>query len=324
MTEAVVLADVFARDGLQSLSWSEGTPPLTTAEKVDVIMRLDAAGVPEIEVTGFVHPRVVPNLADAEDVARLSREAVTHATLRALVPNLRGAQRALDAGLKKVSCLIVASETYQRMNSNMSVDENLVQIERIVDLAAGTGTDVMVGMGMSFICPYEGLIPEQRILRLVESIVALGISEIVLADSIGLAWPALVQERCEAIRRRWPHLSIGLHLHTLAGLGLASALAGYAVGVRHFDASVGGVGGGIRMPVAATSMSNVATEDLVYLFESSGVPTGVDPTALSEAAMRIRTRTGVGSGHVSAFGSLERFLEESRGSLAPQAPQSGA
>jgi len=312
---ALVIADVFARDGLQSLALGKGTPPLTTDEKVEVIRRLDTAGVPEIEVTGFVHPRVVPNLADAEEVARRSHQAATHATLRALVPNLRGAERAMDAGLKKVSCLIVASETYQRMNSNMSVDENLVQIERIMDLAAGFGVEVMVGMGMSFICPYEGLIPEQQILRLVESMARLGISEIVLADSIGLAWPALVQERCEAIQRRWPHLTIGLHLHTLAGLGLASALAGYAAGVRHFDASVGGVGGGIRMPVPATTMSNVATEDLVYLFESSGIPTGIDAAALSDAALHIRTRTGVGSGHVSAFGSLDRFLEVSRASL---------
>lgn len=322
MTEAaLVIADVFARDGLQSLTLGNGRPPLATDEKVEIIRRLDAAGVPEIEVTGFVHPRVVPNLADAEEVARRSHQAAPHATLRALVPNLRGAERAMDSGLKKVSCLIVASETYQHMNSNMSVDENLVQIERIVDLAAGSEVEVMVGMGMSFICPYEGLIPEQRILRLVESMARLGISEIVLADSIGLAWPALVQERCEAISRRWPHLTIGLHLHTLAGLGLATALAGYAVGVRHFDASVGGVGGGIRMPVPATTMSNVATEDLVYLFEQSGIPTGIDVPALSDAALHIQARTGVGSGHVSAFGSLDRFLEVSRASLTEPPPQ---
>jgi hydroxymethylglutaryl-CoA lyase len=314
MSVDLTIADVFARDGLQSLRWDG--EPLSTAEKVEIIRGLDAAGVPEIEVTGFVHPRVVPNLADAEDVARLAQEAPTHATLRALVPNLRGAERAVGTGLKKVSCLIVASETYQRMNSNMSVDENLEQIKRIVDLAAGADVDVMVGMGMSFICPYEGLIPANRIMQLVERMVDLGIDEIVLADSIGLAWPALVKDRCGAILGRWPHLSIGLHLHTLAGLGLASALAGYEVGVRHFDASVGGVGGGIRMPVPVTAMSNVATEDLVYLFESSGVPTGIDAAVLSDLAMRVRARTGVGSGHVSAFGSLARFLEMSRARLS--------
>lgn len=312
MSESVVIADVFTRDGLQSLTWSDELPPLTTAEKVEVIRDLAAAGLPEIEVTGFVHPRVVPNLADAEDVVRQAHDAVTDARLRALVPNLRGAERAVDAGVTKLSCLIVASESYQRMNANMSVDENLEQIERIVALAAGSDVDVMVGMGMSFICPYEGLMPEHRILRLVERMVDLGVDEIVLADSIGLAWPALVRERCAAILRRWPHLSIGVHLHTLAGLGLASALAAYEAGVRHFDASVGGVGGGIRMPVPATAMSNVATEDLVYLFEASGVTTGIDSLALSDLAMRVRARTGVGSGHVSAFGSLERFLEISR------------
>lgn len=317
MSPGVLIADVFARDGLQSLTWNEATRPLTTDEKVAIIADLDAAGVPEIEVTGFVHPRVVPNLADAEEVALAADGAVTQAKLRALVPNLRGAERAVGAGMRKLSCLIVASETYQRMNSNMSVEENLEQIERIVSFSDGGDVDLMVGMGMSFICPYEGLMAEERILGLVERLVELGIREIVLADSIGLAWPALVSQRCTAILDRWPDLSLGLHLHTLAGLGLACAVAGYEAGVRHFDASVGGIGGGIRMPVSTATMSNVATEDLVYLFESSGVPTGIDPERISDLAVRVERRTAAGSGHVGGFGSLERFLEISRLQLPP-------
>lgn len=315
MNDAVVIADVFARDGLQSLTWS-GVPELTTEEKVGIIGDLDRAGVPEIEVTGFAHPRVVPNLADAEAVADGALAVGGRAVLRALVPNLRGAERAVAAGITKLSCLVVASETYQRMNSRMSVDENMAEIERIVLLAREQHATVMVGMGMSFICPYEGLIPERRILRLVERFTELGIEEVVLADSIGLAWPALVRARCAAVLDRWPDTRLGLHLHTLAGLGLAGAVAGYEVGVRHFDGSVGGVGGGIRMPVPVTSMSNVATEDLVYLFESSGIPTGIDPAAISALGRRVQERTGVGSGHVSGFGSLDRFLELSRSHLA--------
>ncbi len=315
MSNGVTIADVFARDGLQSLTWS-AVAELTTEEKVAVIRELDEAGVPEIEVTGFVHPRVVPNLADAEAVAEGALTAGVGATLRALVPNLRGAERALASGITKLSCLIVASETYQRMNSNMSLDENLAEIERIVSLARDGHAAVMVGMGMSFICPYEGLVPEERIIRLVERFADLGIDEVVLADSIGLAWPDLVRSRCRAILDRWPRLRLGLHLHTLAGLGLAGAVAGYEAGVAHFDGSVGGVGGGIRMPVPATRMSNVATEDLVYLFESSGVRTGIDALRISALALRVRERTGVGSGHVSGFGSLERFLELSRAHVA--------
>lgn len=315
MNDTVVIADVFARDGLQSLSWSAASPPLTTDEKIEIIHDLEAAGLPEIEVTGFVHPRVVPNLADAEAVAREVTRVHSGAMLRALVPNRRGAERALASGIRKLSCLIVASETYQRMNSNMSVAENLGEIERVVSLAREEGASVMVGMGMSFICPYEGPIPEERVVDLVGRLVDLGIGEVVLADSIGLAWPALVRERCRAILDRWPDLSLGLHLHTLAGLGLACAVAGYDAGVRHFDGSVGGVGGGIRMPVPATRMSNVATEDLRYLFESSGIATGIDADRLSALALRVQERTGVGTGHVSGFGSIDRFLSLSRAHL---------
>ncbi len=313
MSEAVRITDVFLRDGLQSLTSPE--PDLTTEEKVALIHDLDEAGVPEIEITGFVHPRIIPNLADAEGVADGARRGAVHARMRALVPNLRGAERALASGLTKLSCLIVASETYQRMNSNMSVGDNLDEIERIVALAHQHDAAVMVGMGMSFICPYEGLMPEDRVSEMVDRFVDLGIDEVVLADSIGLAWPDLVRRRCSAILERWPTLMLGLHLHTLAGLGLAGAAAGYAVGVRHFDGSVGGVGGGIRMPVPAARMSNVATEDLVYMFESSGITTGIDAERISVLARKVQERTGVGTGHVSGFGSLDRFLEMSRAHL---------
>lgn len=312
MTDAVTITDVFLRDGLQSIVWSEAHPPLSTYEKIEIIGELDAAGLPEIEITGFVHPRVVPNLADAEEVAAGARDLGTKATLRALVPNRRGAERALSSGINKLSCLIVASETYQRLNSNMSVADNLREIELAASLAQEQGASIMVGMGMSFVCPYEGLISEDRILDLVARFVELDIGEVVLADSLGLAWPTLVRDRCAAILHRWPHLSLGLHLHTLAGLGLAGAMAGYEVGVRHFDGSVGGVGGGIRMPIPATRMSNVATEDLRYLFESSGIGTGIDATRISTLALAVQERTGVGSGHVSGFGSLEAFLAMSR------------
>lgn len=317
MTDRVTIADVFLRDGLQSLTW-EAVTELTTEEKIGIIRELDEAGVPEIEITGFVHPHVVPNLADAEAVVDGARRIGAKSTFRALVPNLRGAERAVGSGIAKVSCLIVASETYQRMNSRMSVDENLAEIDRMVPFARDNGASIMVGMGMSFICPYEGIVPEERILGLVQRFVEAGIDEVVLADSIGLAWPSLVHSRCVAIRERWPQLILGLHLHTLAGLGLAGAVAGYEAGVRHFDGSVGGVGGGIRMPIPATRMSNVATEDLVYLFESSGVQTGIDPARLSATAVGVHQRTGVGSGHVSGFGSLDRFLELSRGRLTPE------
>ena len=312
---AVTIADVCARDGLQTLG-PDRLDRGDTAAKGELILQLDRAGVPEIEITGFVHPRVVPALADAEAVAQAVLARPGRARLRALVPNVIGAERAFAAGLQKLSALVVASETYQQLNSRMSVDENLREIETIAERCSARHVDLMVGIGTAFICPYEGVIPIERLMSVVERVVRLGIRDITLADSIGLAWPRFVRERVDALLQRWPDLDIGLHLHSLAGLGLANAYAAYEAGARRFDGSVGGIGGGIAMPVASGRMANVATEDLVYLFASSGVATGIDPAAISAIARATRERLGEGSGHVSGFGTLEGFLSASRATLA--------
>lgn len=310
-----VMVDVFPRDGLQVLVHEPDLREPTTEEKLELIAAIDRSGVAEIEVTGFVHPRVIPSLADAEEVASAAGGSHHHAVLRALVPNLRGAERAIASGLRKLSCLIVASETYQRLNSRMSVEENLVEIERIADLAGRHRLQIAVGIGTSFVCPYEGVVDQRVLERLCERILALGIQEVTLADSVGLAWPTLVRDRCAALLDRWPELRLGLHLHTLAGLAPANALAGWEAGATLFEGSAGGIGGGIAMPVHTTAMGNVATEDLVYLFEQCGIPTGVDQEAIAAAGRRAQELVGTGSGHVTSFGSLEAFLAESRKTL---------
>lgn len=306
------IVEVFPRDGLQTLLHEPGLRAPSTEEKVAIIAEVDRAGVSEIEITGFVHPRVIPSLADAEAVAAGVLAQPRRAVLRALVPNYRGAQRAAEAGVPKLGALIVASETYQRLNSRMSVDQNVAEIERIARLAASRGLGLMVGIGTSFVCPYEGVVAREAVERLVERFVGLGITEITLADSIGLAWPTLVRERCAALLDRWPSLRLGLHLHTLSGLALANAFAGWEVGVSAFDGSAGGIGGGIAMPVHTTGMANVATEDLVYMFESCGVDSGVDLDAIAAAGRHAQALTGAGGGHVTGFGSLDGFLEQSR------------
>jgi hydroxymethylglutaryl-CoA lyase len=311
----VVVADVCARDGLQTLTGPRATA-YSTAEKAALISALDEAGVPEIEITGFSHPRVVPSLADAEDVARTALGRPHRAVYRALVPNLRGAERAAASGMTKLSCLIVASETYQRLNSNMSVEENLAEIERIVQFVSNRNIRLMVGLGIAFICPYEGVIAEAALMRILERLVAAGLSEITLADSVGMAWPGLVRERVTSITSRWPGVVWGLHLHDLVGLALANALAAYELGITHFDGAVGGIGGGIAMPVESAQLSNVATEDLVYLFSNSGISTGIDAARLRDIAMRVRQQLNAGSGHVSAFGTLEEFVRSSKSRLA--------
>lgn len=311
----VHISEVFPRDGLQTLLHEPGLRQPSTAEKIDFIAAAATTGVAEIEITGFVHPRVIPQLADAEEVAAASVGRDLGVGLRALVPNYRGAERAVAVGVPHLSCLVAASPTYQRLNSNMSVEENLDEIERIAGLGARAGIQVSLGMAISFVCPYDGLVPLDAVMKIVERGVALGFREISLADSIGLAWPTLVRERCAAVLDRWPEISLGLHLHTLAGTALANAFAGYEAGVTRFDGSAAGIGGGIAMPVHTTEMGNVATEDLVYLFESSGVPTGVDLEAAAALGRRAMELVGTGGGHVTGFGTLENFLAINRAHL---------
>jgi len=312
----VRIAEVFTRDGLQTLLYEPGLRQPTTAEKVDFIFRAARAGIPEVEITGFVHPRVIPQLADAEAVATAVIGKLHGTSLRALVPNYRGAERAVAVGVPKISCLVAASPTYQRLNSNMSIEENLQDIAKSVELARRNDIAVALGMAISFVCPYEGVVPLPQLMRIVERAVDVGIRDIHLADSIGLAWPALVRQRCSAVLDRWPDVELGLHLHTLAGTALANAWAGYEAGVRNFDGAAAGIGGGIAMPIHTTEMGNVATEDLVYLFESSGVSTGVDLTAAAENARHAMQLVNTGGGHVTGFGTLEKFLEINRAHLA--------
>ncbi len=311
----VRIAEVFTRDGLQTLLYEPGLRQPTTDEKVDFILRAARAGVPEIEITGFAHPRVIPQLADAEAVASAVVGKLPGTSLRALVPNYRGAERAIAAGVPKISCLIAASKTYQRLNSNMTVEQNMADIERSVELASRSGTEVALGMAISFVCPYEGVVPRESVLAIVERAVALGIRDIHLSDSIGLAWPTLVRDRCSAVLERWPDLFLGVHLHTLAGLALANAWAAYEAGARGFDGSAAGIGGGIAMPIHTTEMGNVATEDLVYLFESCGVATGIDLAAAAENGRHAMSLVNAGGGHVTGFGTLDAFVAINRAHL---------
>ena len=312
----VRIAEVFTRDGLQTLLHEPGLRQPSTEEKVDFIFRAARAGIPEIEITGFVHPRVIPQLADAEAVAAAVVGKLPGTALRALVPNFRGAERAVTAGVPKISCLVAASPTYQRLNSNMSIEENLRDIEKSFDLAVRNGIEVALGMAISFVCPYEGVVPLSSVLNIVERGIKMGIRDIHLSDSIGLAWPALVRERCSAVLDRWPDVHLGLHLHTLAGTALANAWAGYEAGARSFDGAAAGIGGGIAMPVHTTEMGNVATEDLVYLFESSGVATGVDLAQAAANGRHAMQLVNTGGGHVTGFGTLDGFLELNRQHLS--------
>ncbi len=313
------IVELLPRDGLQTMVHESGWTPPTTAQKVELIRRIAAAGVPEIEITGFVHPKIIPQLADAEEVARQTA-GLPGVTLRALVPNLKGALRAFDAGVRKLSCLIVASETYQRKNSNMSIEENKKDIQRIVELCRREGIEIDVGMGICFLCPYEGPVPAERVLALIDHFVSLGIDEISIADSIGHAGPKAVAERADAILQKHPGLKLGLHLHDMSGMAIANVYSGWKAGVSSFEACTGGYGGGIAMPVSVNGMGNVPTEDVVNLFHTIDEDTGVDLAALRAAGAWFAEVIGVPSrarvARNGTYGDLlsigRRLLEEQR------------
>lgn len=311
----VTIVDVFPRDGLQTLLHEPQLHTPTTEQKIAIIEQLDAAGVPEIEITGFVHPKVIPSLADAEDVARAVLAKPHRAGYQALAPNMRGAERAIAVGVPKIVCLIIASETYQRLNSNMSVERNLQEIESIAKEGVAAGRQVAVGMGTVFVCPYEGVQSNDHILRLIERIANAGITEMSIADSVGMAWPTLVRDRVRSIASHFPQMRLALHLHTLAGLALANAFAAWEEGVTTFEGSVGGIGGGIAMPVHTTTMGNVATEDLVYMFEACGARTGIDQAALTKVGRDAQALIGAGHGFTTTFGTLDAFLQISNREL---------
>jgi len=301
------IVELLLRDGLQTMVHESKWHVPTTDEKLELIARTADAGIPEIEVTGFVHPKVIPMLADADEVVRRLPER-PGTIYRALVPNLRGAHRALAAGCRKMSLLIVASETYNKKNSNMSVADNVEQIRLVADLCAAENVEINVSMGICFLCPYEGVVPEKRVLELIDTFLRFGVREVSIADSIGMANPRLVGQRVDAITSRWPELALGVHLHDRTGMALANIVAAYDNGATIFESCTGGYGGGISMPVSVLGMGNVPTEDVVHLFGEMGIETGVDLDAVRANSDYAAEIIGLPSrAKVSQYGTFAEF-----------------
>lgn len=275
LPDEVLVVDVGPRDGLQNEQ-----EPVSTAAKIALVDGLARAGVRRIEATSFVSPRAVSQLADAAEVMS-AIDRLPGVEYAALVPNARGLERAIAASADVVNVVVVATETFNRRNVNMSVEESMAATAQIARLAAEAQVPVSVVLGASFYCPFEGPVPMERVLDLVAQFVDSGISEVTLADTIGAANPAQVGRLATAILARWPQLELGLHLHDTRGLGLANALAGVEAGIMRLEASVGGIGG---CPFAPKATGNACTEDLVFMLEAMGVRTGIDLDALIEVA----------------------------------------
>lgn len=261
----IFIQEVAVRDGFQ-------IEPrfVPTEDKIALIDRLSRCGVAKIEVTSFSSPKAIPMLADAEAVMR-GIERVDGVEYAALVPNLRGCERALSNNVDEINLVMSASESHNRANLAMTCNDSLAQFAKIVPIAHGQAA-VNASLSTAFGCPFEGIVPPARVLELVARFVDMGIARVSLCDTTGMANPAQVEDIFSSVLHAWPELQVTAHFHDTRGMGLANAVAALRVGVRHFDSSLGGLGG---CPFAPGATGNVCTEDLVHMFDSMGWNTGV-------------------------------------------------
>ncbi|MEJ5312416.1 MAG: hydroxymethylglutaryl-CoA lyase [Anaerolineae bacterium] len=265
---AVVLEDESLRDGLQFEQ-----KILTLDQKVSLYRLLVAAGVKRLQVGSFVHPKMVPQMADTEELIRSVRHEASGVLLTALVLNAKGLERALNCGLSHLSLSASASNAHSWRNVNRPAAEALASLQELVRQAVAAGLQVRAGIQCAFGCVYEGAVPEERVLEMAARLADSGAHELNLADTTGMANPVQVRRLVSKLRGALPHLPISIHLHDTRGLGLANMLAAYESGVSIFDVSAGGLGG---CPFVKGASGNVAAEDAVNLFEQIGVETGID------------------------------------------------
>ncbi len=270
--EAIEIVEVGPRDGIQSQPTL-----LTTAQKLEFVERLVGAGLKRIEVASFVNPKRVPQMADVDELlARLPRpEGVRYL---GLVLNERGYDRALAARIHEINCVVVASDTFNRRNQGVSTQESLEAVGRIAARARADGIYCGVTIGAAFGCPFEGEVPQGRVIELLKTLEDAGVDEVALADTIGVAVPSEVRTLLERVAAAGSPLP-RCHFHNTRNTGIANAYAAVEMGVRALDASCGGVGG---CPFAPNATGNVGTEDVLYMLERMGFDAGIDIHAVMD------------------------------------------
>ena len=277
MSERAEIREVGLRDGLQLVKTI-----LSTEQKLEWCRRAAQAGMAEIEVTSFVPPKVVAQFVDADAVAR-GATMIGGFTAAALVPNLRGAERAFETGIAKINYVLSASEAHNQANVRRSTQESLDDFVRIValrdEVVKGNKRKISIGAGIAtaFGCTISGAVSEKRVVQIAEQLARSGADEIIVADTVGYANPAQVERLMRAIVCAVGSRPVACHFHDTRGLGLANVTAALDAGVRRFDASLGGLGG---CPFAPGATGNINTEDCVFLLESLGYETGIDIEAL--------------------------------------------
>ncbi len=287
MADRISITDVAMRDGLQM-----HPAPIATDGKLELCDALIAAGVRSLEAGSFVSPKAVPQMADSADLfARLPDRP--DLSFWALVPNEKGLDRAVEAGARNVAVVLSATDSMNRANVRRSAEESAAGFERVLERCRQSGLRTRAYIAAAFVCPYEGVTPVDTVLKWTERMLSAGAEDIGIADTIGAGTPDHCQTLSSALVRRWGAERFSLHLHDTRAMALTLAWVGAQEGIRKFDGSVGGLGG---CPFAPGAAGNVATEDLVFMFGSSGLDTGIDIGGLREAvavAERL-TKTSLG------------------------------
>jgi len=277
----ITVVEVGPRDGLQNES-----AMVSTADKIAFVDKLSAANLPVIEVSAFVSPKWVPQMADAEQVfAGITRRPGTR--YMALVPNVAGLERAQNAFVADVAIFAAASETFSRKNINQSVSDSFITYKQVCDRALAAGLRVRGYLSTAFGCPYEGAVAAETVATLTARLIDLGVFEVAVSDTIGIAQPDDVPRVLDAVLARVPAERVALHFHDTRGQALANVRAALPFGIRTFDASAGGLGG---CPYAPGAPGNLATGDLIQMLNGLGIETGVSIEALDAAASFIRSR----------------------------------
>jgi hydroxymethylglutaryl-CoA lyase len=277
----VTVVEVGPRDGLQN-----ERVVVPTADKIEFVNRLSAAHLPVIEVTAFVSPKWVPQMADAADVfAGITRGPAVRYT--ALVPNIAGLDRAIAAGVTEIAVFAASTETFSRKNINQSIDDSLATYAQVSERARASGLRVRGYLSTAFGCPFEGAVAPERVAEVALRLVDLGVFEVAISDTIGIAHPGQVPGVLDAVLARVPVHQIALHFHDTRGTALANVLASLPYGIATFDAAAGGLGG---CPYAPGAAGNLATDDLVYMLDGLGIETGVSLAAVGNASAFIASK----------------------------------
>ncbi|OUM88835.1 MAG: hydroxymethylglutaryl-CoA lyase [Bacillus thermozeamaize] len=271
------VCEVGPRDGLQNEK-----KHLSVEQRVELIERLMASGIKKIEAVSFVNPKVVPQMSHPEEVlAKIRRQK--EVVIAGLVLNPKGLERALETDLDVIHFTLAVSDSFNQRNARRTAEQSAAEIEEMITAVSQQGKPCVAILGTAFGCPFEGQVPEERVLKIADRFVQAGCRNITLADTTGLANPLQVKRMVTRFVETFGDaIELGLHFHNTRGLGLANVFAGYEAGVRHFDSSVGGTGG---CPFAPKAVGNVCTEDMVNMFHMMGASTGIDLDQLIDTAL---------------------------------------